>query len=772
MLKIKQVTLENFCQHERLDIAFSDGLTVVLGPNGAGKSNFLNAIYSAFTGQFDRGPGDIADHIRKNPSGVSYTQVVGTVGTCAFRLRRTLHATSDGKGKVDHGLWLDGERHKAKRTAGEIEAWITEMSGLTSAIMSEFLFIGQEDLFGFLKRSDTDRSKKFAAICGTKGYDQVRERFSQFVKDDRIDYEQAAYSVELVRKSLEAARSNLETVEAERAALCREQGDVEGRSLLQDQEARLQQARQTLREMEALEARVERYAYEMEAALALLARAKQFHRDQEQVLALLQRDLDRQAGESTRIERELRTRLGGTAWEEAIATLHAALRTNGQRTSLEDRIVQSQAKLQAIPESPAFEETSWLKLESDRADAIRRLGELDRTLRSVRDMIDFLNKISRSDDSACSCPLCGADAKDWKVDLSSFQDMERDQAVERQACERLCEELDRKRADLARQRDRVQRERQQRAELTQWIRDLEKERAACPAFDPDAEEKLARLTATEKELRDSRQAHRALLDRHRRETELLGTWTTQRDACQEELDRLENEVKSLGLRSPETRRHRLEETRGEIAALEERIAQTRRYENRLAALQGARDEAFRRVRQGESELEDQQARYDAFGTAPLWFEKCDKAVDWLKKDGLPRLVHRSALGDLVGAINDELGKFADPFRVVVNDDVTFTAVFPGGKEIKSKALSGGEKYMLGLAFLSAVNRTFAKNLGIMVIDEPTASLDAHHVRLLFRILEQWKRILLQRHQQLIVVTHVEEMAAIADTVVRLDDGLS
>lgn len=773
MLKIKQVTLENFCQHERLDIPFSDGLTVVLGPNGAGKSNFLNAIYSAFTGQFDRGPGDIADYIRKPSSGSpprtggSYTQVVGTVGTCEFRLRRTLHATADGKGKVDHGLWLDGERHKAKRTASEIEAWITETSGLTSAIMSEFLFIGQEDLFGFLKRSDTDRSKKFAAICGTKGYDQVRDRFSWFVKDDRARYEKSVVSVELVRKSLETARANLTAVETEWTALRGEYGDIDIKELLQDRETRLRDARKALRDLEEREATVDRYSREMELASARLSKAQQFLRDQEKTIALLQREIEKQAAESARLEREQRHRLGVTAWEDAVAILNTSLRANEKRVSLEKKIDATRSRLASIPDTPAFDEKTYLNQEADRAKVIGRLGELDQTLQSVRDMIAFLNKVTHTADPACSCPLCGADVNDWKVDLTSFQEREHELAGERQTCRRRCEELDRTLKDLAGQRDRIVRERQQRTELAQWIRDFEKELSECPAFDPDAGEKLAFLTDLEKEWRQSKQAHEGLLDRQVRETELLATWTTQRDSCQAERDRLENEVKSLGLRSPETRRKRLEDVRAEIATLEERIAETRCYENKLAALQGARDEALRRVRQCESELEEQRQLRDGFGNAPLWFEKCDRAIDWLKKDGLPRLVHRSALGDLVDAINDELGKFADPFRVIVNEDVTFTALFPGGKEIKSKALSGDEKYMLGLAFLSAVNRTFARNLGIMFIDEPTASLDAHHIQLLFRILEQWKRILLRRNQQLIIVTHVEETASIADSVIRL-----
>lgn len=158
-----------------------------------------------------------------------------------------------------------------------------------------------------------------------------------------------------------------------------------------------------------------------------------------------------------------------------------------------------------------------------------------------------------------------------------------------------------------------------------------------------------------------------------------------------------------------------------------------------------------------------------FRYAPSWFGKCEQAVQWLRKDGLPRLVHRSVLKELLAAVNEELAQFQASFRVAVNDDVSFTAIFGSGKQIPSKALSGGEKYILGISFLIAVNRTFAGNLGIMFLDEPTASLDAFHLRLLLRSLQQWKTILHRRQRQLIIVTHVEEMAAIADAVIRFGD---
>ena len=767
MLKINRLTLENFCQHEYVDVAFTDGLTVVLGPNGSGKSNFLGGIYSAFTGQFDRGPGEIAEHIRKNQNGSCSTQVLGTVGGREFRLRRDLHVTADGRGKVDHGLWLDGERRKSCKTASEIESWMMESSGLTSALMSEFLFIGQEDLFGFLKRNDADRSKKFTALCGTKPYDRIRENFSEHVKDDRTRYDKAVLAIDLVQKAFETSQADLDAIETELHTV--RSGGVDVNATPEVLESRLQQVRETLRECEEQEAAVNRYSHDRDSALARLARAKQAYWDQERIVTFLQQDEESHTAATKLLEWELTQRLGGVPWEEATATLHAALRTNEKRESLTNRITETQRRLAAIPSSPPMDERIYLQREKERDTLIARLGELESHLQSLRSMIDVLHRLSHRADREHSCPLCGADADNWKVDLTTLTEKEDALTCEHGTHLQRCSELSGELAVLVQTRERIEREQHQRAELTQWLTQFESELAGCPVFDPGAEKKLAALTALEQELRESRQSGQVLRDRIHREWELLNTWKLQQDSCQSELDRLEHEFKALNLRTPEVRRNLLDGLRNDIKTVEAQLTAARQFENRITALQGARDEALRQVRKHQTELEAHRQSLSSFGNASLWFAKCDRAIDWLKKDGLPRLVHRSVLNELVTAINDELACFADPFRVKVNDDVTFTAIFDNGNEIRSRALSGGEKYMLGLAFLSAVNRTFARNLGIMFIDEPTASLDARHVQLLFRILGQWKNVLLSRSQQLIVVTHVEDMAQVADSVVRFGD---
>jgi DNA replication and repair protein RecF len=49
-MRVTRVSLRDFRNYERIELALGEGLTVVCGPNGAGKSNLLEALYFGCTG--------------------------------------------------------------------------------------------------------------------------------------------------------------------------------------------------------------------------------------------------------------------------------------------------------------------------------------------------------------------------------------------------------------------------------------------------------------------------------------------------------------------------------------------------------------------------------------------------------------------------------------------------------------------------------------------------------------------------------------------------
>ncbi len=82
-------------------------------------------------------------------------------------------------------------------------------------------------------------------------------------------------------------------------------------------------------------------------------------------------------------------------------------------------------------------------------------------------------------------------------------------------------------------------------------------------------------------------------------------------------------------------------------------------------------------------------------------------------------------------------------------------------EQKSNKLSGGQLQR------AAIARAIINRPKIILADEPTGNLDHENTK---RIMELLLRIKKEQNTALIIVTHDESVAAMADRVVRMDDG--
>src|SRR4029077_13055239 len=76
-------------------------------------------------------------------------------------------------------------------------------------------------------------------------------------------------------------------------------------------------------------------------------------------------------------------------------------------------------------------------------------------------------------------------------------------------------------------------------------------------------------------------------------------------------------------------------------------------------------------------------------------------------------------------------------------------------------LSGGEQQRVAIA------RAFSNNPSIMLADEPTGNLDSHNGRHVFELMVDMNR---KRNATLVLVTHEQELALMADRRISLRDG--
>ena len=77
-------------------------------------------------------------------------------------------------------------------------------------------------------------------------------------------------------------------------------------------------------------------------------------------------------------------------------------------------------------------------------------------------------------------------------------------------------------------------------------------------------------------------------------------------------------------------------------------------------------------------------------------------------------------------------------------------------------LSGGQQQR------TSIGRAIVKNPDILLCDEPTGALDYNTSREILQLIE---RVSLKYHTTVVMVTHNEAIGAMADTIIRLRDGM-
>lgn len=128
------------------------------------------------------------------------------------------------------------------------------------------------------------------------------------------------------------------------------------------------------------------------------------------------------------------------------------------------------------------------------------------------------------------------------------------------------------------------------------------------------------------------------------------------------------------------------------------------------------------------------------------------------------LAYRDRLATLT---NDTLRSMGVAFSTSLSEDMALLTRGTDGRERDARRLSGGEKVLLALAFRVAVHSLFARGLGLLALDEPTAGLDGENLKCLELAIESLRRLTSSSGLQVIVVTHEPVLDRLCDHAVRL-----
>ena len=225
-------------------------------------------------------------------------------------------------------------------------------------------------------------------------------------------------------------------------------------------------------------------------------------------------------------------------------------------------------------------------------------------------------------------------------------------------------------------------------------------------------------------------------------------------------------------------RERKEQLHDEIAAIVATASDAHMASTRLTKLRdqyAARQELERQKTQLDFDaqrLEEQRVLAEQQERQAVrlreWTTMAEQAREALKN--APRLVAQRNLLKLESAINELLQIFAVNFIVRAPDDgsPTFIAEFFDGRRQVAQRLSIGQKTVLALAFRVAVNAMFAEEIGLLALDEPTASLDAARIHALAPVLERLRDLSTAKGLQCLLVTHASNLSHLFESVIELE----
>lgn len=795
---IKWVELNDWCQHEHLKVEFGPGLNGVLGPNGKGKSNFLDAIRYLLTNE-SHNPGGIADNVRWGSADAS-VETLMLIGDTEYSLRRVITAKGTTKAKM---TWVEGPETLVLTKAKEIQDKLTALLGAPPKVLLEVVLVPQGAIDAILHQDPAERLKEFQRLFGLQGATDAH----RLLKDEIDRYP-------LTPGLSDALGEALGLLEAAKADVSRHGAHV---SDLDATIAALSPAEDVLRRADAAkrfeaafvgaQARVGAAETTLQAAVASLEGAR---RDLQAVpiegfqvrvgtlrqrraevavagaqvarRALLSADLAR--AEAALLVTPLVTPEVGIAADARVASADAAA------TTLKNAVAGRRAPMAAETEAQAAEDAARRALNDCRAGVPvavdpEILGWTSEASRARADISGF---------ETGYCPTCKQVVKGGPAHIAATKatiaDLEAKISARTIALtkEHVAEQNDLKsrldasvlhsatvrnsvqdflNTELAKataeataahtERDALRAAFDARVALESEIKGLRGSLSALGGLEAPAPGALEALDAEIASIDGALTQHATLGAKVSRAEDAFSGALREKTAAVAALGAL---GETLGAPSPD-----------DIAAAVTAMAALKATRETRAQAEASLSAAVVSVDMRSRDAQRLAAAVQKEAQDREWVRILTKARDILHPSKLPALAMREYAAVINNQISWYLQKWGVPFQIWINDDLAFRALKSedglAAAEMDAARLSGGEKIKASSSLRFAVSDTFARGVGLVVLDEPSNYLDEFSIRDLQRVLLEIKKLSAESHRQVIVVTHEKALINFFDTVVTI-----
>jgi DNA repair exonuclease SbcCD ATPase subunit len=717
-MQFVRIELYNVCQHApSLCVDFSAGLTAVVGPNGSGKTNLINMGYAVITGDFSRNEGT-------KEKNVAYGAGKGD------KSGAVLHLTHAGNSLVvERWLQPDSARLTITTPAGattvitkktEIDEKLAGLLGVTSRLLSDYVFVDQWSVFGILTMRPADRAKALQRLFQTDLAEQLYKI---------VDAEQKA--------GLKAPTVTLDRD----VVLARVAHSKDRLGVLSDKFTRLSQA--------AIKSDTERHRRVMRdwENKEILTRKLQDLVKERDVLEIQVSDAGKIFDRDTAELGARSAQLANWAQDEdylreAQANYKLYAERSAKLAALSKRLSGIQEKL--VYDNPPERPEAYVAPESSNDDRWF-WDEYNAHAKKVANCSHFLSLLKDSDSQ---CPTCGTPRETLAVHRAEY---ENDLKKSEEYLLGAHTVLEASRAYDKKLHNYEMAQAQLKAEEARIVASLDDlDPGETPSYSlEDITNDLGRITS----LRSEVELCRKRLDES---GSVLRNRKSRLDALNDTV--IADTVK--GIERLAATRNDHDNSRRAVAEAEALVAELANTKAELGMLK-------RTISDDELALANHDKAVKRAEQAKEWHDYCDSLKAVFHRDGLPKKIAERYMEELRKEVDALLHDFDSPFRVECDEELSFTAVFKDGKRTPAARLSGGEKVMLAIAFRVAVNSMFAKDLGLLVLDEPTAGLDADNLGCLRVAISRLKEMAASTGLQLIMITHEQGIAHMFDHTIAL-----
>ncbi len=724
-MKLKSIDLSQFGPHDHLHLDFVSGLNCICGKNGSGKSTVFTAIKGALNNTWEHPEGQKGIIRKLSPTGSSKIKLELFMDSdnSVAEITRIIDANN-----AKHSLtfMVDNEKRTISKPT-EIKNWLEQVLFLTNDIINNYMFIPQGQLYSFLDVTPKSRMDSFSKLCGTTIAEKCREYLKKLITVDEATAS-AKYLLADVASRKAQIESNNETIntlteqisrcEAELAAL----PDTSGLNKMQTD----------LVEASTATAKINT----LQISIDSLKRS----------IASLNTEIQSSDEEYSYCKNFVET--NEEAYKQALIfvnTYNENFKIAETVKTYNDNISLLESELSLLTEPVLDDSLKDIKL----GELVIKLNILSADLTSCQRLLPSATTLTQT----VVCPTCGAEEKHWVL---KPKDIEADIA-------RLSSEiriLEDQRDKLEKYNFDVQKYEYSKTNKTTQLNQFKELLQTLPEITYVS---LDKFNQCQQLIEQYTQSNIALYDSNRRLTDskLLLTSITS------ELDYKQRELKGL---IPKSQKE---------DSLRDQIQKLNVIYKEFLKLESEKSDCYSQIKLLNKQQEEHQAWLDQQTNRIAMFDRQNKFIGYMSRAAevlhtrcLPNLIHTRVLNDMTYKLNSELQEFDADFFVSSNPDLSFYATFFRGPNkdttLPASTLSGGQKTLLSLAYWMSIQQLFAKHIGIMCLDEPCSFLDKNNRDKLIDVFLKVRERLNAKNQQMLIVSHEDNLWPAFDKIHNLD----